>query len=141
MSGFLSRTSECSLRRSARNNVPSNEQTANQRARQRRAGASPSECRDDSDDSKQRDELDADDGGQRHDRRSRDGIYQFSAQPESQVLAADKDNETKRERQDHRGVMPGSRSAEAAEVAVLRVQRDDEEQGERNQVDQHDHPL
>src|SRR3954464_481936 len=134
MSGFLSRTSECSLRRSARNNVPSNEQTANQRARQRRAGASPSECRDDSDDGKQRDELDADDGGQRHDRRSWDGIYQFSAQPQSQILAADKDNETKRKRQDHRCIMTRSRGAEAAEVAVLGVQRDDEEQRERNEV-------
>src|SRR3954447_4102203 len=121
MSGFLSRTSECSLRRSARNNVPSNEQTANQRARQRRAGASPGERRDDSDDGKQRDELDADDGGQRHDRRSRDGIYQFSTQPESQILAADEDNKSKRKRQDHRGVMARCRRAEATEVTVLGV--------------------
>src|SRR3954469_11168620 len=112
MSSFLSQTSKCSLDRSTGNNVPGNEQAANQRARQRCAGTSPSERRDDSDDGKQRDELDADDGGQRHDRRSWDGIYQFSAQPESQVLAADKDHETKRERQYHRGVMPGSRSAE-----------------------------
>jgi hypothetical protein len=37
--------------------------------------------------------------------------------------------------------MTRSRGAEAAEVAVLGVQRDDEEQGERYQVDQHDHPL
>src|SRR6185369_8247948 len=129
MSGFLSETSECSLGRSTGNNVPSNEQTANQRSRQRCAGASPSERRDDSDGGKHRDELDADNGGQRHDRRARDGIYQFSAQPESQILAADKDGETKRKRQDHRGVMTRSRGAEPAEVAVLGVQRDDEEQG------------
>src|SRR5215213_3059703 len=110
MPGLLSQTSECSLSRSTGNNVPSNEQTANQRARQRCAGASPSERRDDSDDGKQRDELDPNDGGQRHDRRSRDGIYQFSAQPESQIRAADKDNEAKRKRQDHRGVMTRSRN-------------------------------
>src|SRR5882672_553892 len=73
--------SERRLRRRARHDIPSDDQSADHRAGQAGAGPPPGEGRDHGRDRQERDELDGDDGRERHEAGIGQRIEQFSAEP------------------------------------------------------------
>src|SRR5439155_24338381 len=68
-------------------------------------------------------------------------VEQLSVQPQRAVLQEEQHDEAERQREDIGQIEGGARSRHGGKIPVQHVQRDDEEGGERDQIDQEDQEL